>query len=143
MRMLLKLALMVLAVAFAALLLVVLGQFLPVAEDVLYGKPLRLDPDDGLAVLVVAIILAPGALTAWLAEAMAGGKLGASARAAIVLACNGLVSGVLLGIFASLDDYFTAPGWEPAYALIGAVAGGLCGFIQWSMATGIGARRQG
>lgn len=99
----------------------------------LYGKPLRLDPDDGLAIFVIAIILAPGAVTAWLAETLAGGRLRARTRAVLIMACNGIVGGLLLGLFASLDNYFTAPGWEPVYAVIGAIAGAACGILQWSL----------
>ncbi|MDR6757341.1 hypothetical protein J2Y48_002637 [Mycoplana sp. BE70] len=140
MRMMAKLALMVLAVGLAAFLLVTLAQVSTSAGDVLYGKPLRLDPDDGLAILVIAIILTPGALTAWLAETLAGGRLKASTRALLIIACNGIVGGLLLGLFASLDDYFTAPGWEPAYAIIGAIAGAACGALQSSLTARIAGR---
>ncbi|SOC39835.1 hypothetical protein SAMN05892877_106217 [Rhizobium subbaraonis] len=133
MRMMKKLAMVVIAAGSAGLLLVLLGQLSPAVEEVLYGKPLRFDPDDGLAVLMVATILAPGALTAWLAELLAESRLGSRARAALVLVCNGLVTGALFGLFATLDDYFTAPGLEPTYALMGAAAGAVCGIIQWSI----------
>jgi hypothetical protein len=117
MRMMRKLALVVIAAGISGLLLVLLGQVSPAVEEVLYGKPLRFDPDDGLAVLMVATILAPGALTAWLAELLAESRLGSRARALLVLVCNGL----------------TTPGLEPTYALMGAAAGAVCGVIQWSI----------
>lgn len=134
MRIVTKLLLVLAAVGLAALLFVAAARLSAPVEDILYGKPLRLDPDDGLALLMLAIILAPGALTAWLAELVAARRAGRVARAALVLACNGLVTGLMFGLFATLDDYFTAPGLEPAYAAIGAVAGGLCGLLQWSIA---------
>lgn len=140
MRIVTKLLLVLAAVGLAALLFVVTAKLSTPVEDILYGKPLRLDPDDGLALLMLAIILAPGALTAWLAELVAARKAGRVARAVLVLACNGLVTGFLFGLFATLDDYFTAPGLEPAYAAIGAVAGGLCGLLQWSIAARLEAR---
>ncbi|NVP54319.1 hypothetical protein [Mycoplana rhizolycopersici] len=133
MRMMKKLAMVVIAAGISGLLLVLLGQVSPAVEEVLYGKPLRFDPDDGLAVLMVATILAPGALTAWLAELLAESRLGSPARALSVLVCNGLVTGALFGLFATLDDYFTTPGLEPTYALMGAAAGAVCGVIQWSI----------
>lgn len=134
MRIVTKLLLVLAAVGLAALLFVAAARLSAPVEDILYGKPLRLDPDDGLALLMLAIILAPGALTAWIAELVAARRAGRVARAALVLACNGLVTGLMFGLFATLDDYFTAPGLEPAYAAIGAVAGGLCGLLQWSIA---------
>ncbi|MBB3978746.1 hypothetical protein GGQ64_003981 [Rhizobium azooxidifex] len=134
MRIVTKLLLVLATVGLAALLFVAAARLSAPVEDILYGKPLRLDPDDGLALLMLAIILAPGALTAWLAELVAARRAGRVARAALVLACNGLVTGLMFGLFATLDDYFTAPGLEPAYAAIGAVAGGLCGLLQWSIA---------
>lgn len=143
MRMATKFLLGLAATGLAALLIVTAAKVSGPVEDILYGKPLRLDPDDGLALLMLAIILVPGALTAWLAELVAARRLGRIARAVLVLACNGLVTGVLFGLFATLDDYFTAPGLEPAYAAIGAVAGGLCGLLQWSLAARLGARNQG
>ncbi len=134
MRIVMKLLLVLAATGLAALLFVAAARVSAPVEDILYGKPLRLDPDDGLALLMLAIILVPGAMTAWLAELSAGRRLGRIARAVLVLACNGLVTGLLFGLFATLDDYFTAPGLEPAYAAIGAAAGGFCGLLQWSLA---------
>lgn len=141
MRIWTKLMLVLAAVGVAALLFVVAGHLSAPVEDVLYGKPLRVDPDDGLAVLMVAIILAPGALTAWLAELLAPRRFGRATRAMLVLTCNGIVTGALFGLFATLDDYFTAPGLEPAYAAIGALAGALCGIVQWSISVRLDAHR--
>lgn len=143
MRMVANLALMVVAVGLAAILLVTLARVSPSAGDVLYGKPLRLDPDDGLAIFVIAIILTPGALTAWLAETLAGGRLRARTRAVLIMTCNGIVGGLFLGLFASLDDYFTTPGWEMVYAMIGAIAGAACGILQWSLTARIATMRRG